>query len=139
MRSVILAAAVLGAAAWVLQPSPAWPDTTEDCAHVAAMPGSASHPARPHRDESDLFVIAPQKGAQVLLCFHNHGALVSSNGTHRVTLGDIIVMVSVSVGNGAETIVIVPPDGWMVYPADLAETGVHDGEAVTVMLFAGIM
>lgn len=129
----------LAMSAWLLHPTEARPDTTADCSHIQAMPGSITKAIRSGEEHDDVLVIAPSTQGRVLLCYHNHPAKVSRDRTVFLPFEGIEAVVHVIVGRGLERVVVTPPDGWMVYPADLADAEVMDGEAVTVMLFAGMM
>ena len=105
-----------------------------DCSAVEAVPGAVTR-----RVGTDMLVLAPHPQAEAQLCYHNHARQGSLAGRYTLRLGDFAVTVRLSVGPGPETATILPPPGYMVWPADAAQMRVDDGEAATVQIFGGLM
>jgi hypothetical protein len=104
-----------------------------DCDEVAAIPG-----AQTIQVGGDRIVLAPHPRARAQLCYENNAAKASHPEAWRVALGDFVVAGRIAVAD-AETITIEPPIGFMVFPADNAEADVVDGEALTVLIFSGLI
>jgi hypothetical protein len=106
----------------------------------AAVHGCLDHVERPGAVSAyagrDLIVLAPVGNAAAEVCYWN-GPQVSRHGDYTLDLDGLTVRFAVDVG-AEETLEIVPPPGFMVFPADDAEMAVQDGEAATALIVMGV-
>lgn len=101
------------------------------CAAAAAIAGAVSVMAG-----GDRIVLAPSDNAAALVCYHN-GPNVSRQGDYALTLDGLTVHFRLDV-RGDETLTVMPPAGYMVWPPEGAESAVQDGQSVTVKIIMGV-
>lgn len=121
----------LAAAPALADVPPHLPQGPNACTPLAERPGAVSRWAG-----GDLIVLAPHDNAAAELCYHN-GNQVSRHGDWPLRMGELRVDVFLDVGD-AETVTISPPPGFMVFPADAAESEVQDGDSVTALIIMGV-
>jgi len=126
MRHGALILALIAASAVLAQ------DRSKTCDHMDSIKGVARIGVGGDR------IVMARDGSGWRLCYENARAKASNAEGWRIEADGFEVRGSILVDD-AETILITPPPGWMVWPADAAESDVEDGEAVTVRLISGLM
>lgn len=111
------------------------------CAALAAMAAAVviNTQRSPELSASDQIVLAPSDTAWAELCVHNHEAQVSHFDRFFLELDGHRVTVDVYMTPGTgERIVVTPPAGFMVWPAEDADFLIEDGESRTVQIVMGV-
>jgi len=81
-------------------------------------------------------VLAPTGRGAAIVCYWN-GHQVSRHGDYTLDMDGMTVRFFVDVG-AEERLTIMPPPGFMVFPAEDAELTVQDGEAATALIVMGV-
>lgn len=110
------------------------------CSAIAAIAGAVTltltgnhHP----QGVKDRVVLAPHESYAAQVCYANSDAQLSVHGFHTITMDGLTVTVFVEVG-GQETITVIPPPGYWVFPTDSAVQSIHDGEEAVFYILEGV-
>ena len=124
-------ALTLAAAPALADVPPHLPQGSNDCTPLAERPGAVTQWAG-----GDMLVLAPHPSAAAKFCYWN-GNQVSRHGDWPLSIDGLRVEVFVNVGD-AEVVTVSPPPGFMVFPADAAQSEVQDNGSVTALIIMGV-